>query len=240
MSRETVGIRPRQLTIREQMWVDNFRKHETPGSLRLVEDFLGSLRPGNRVLEVGCASGRVSIFLAEKKKVVVTGVDINPHEINYAQENSVHPKVNLEVMDGTQLEFPDNQFDSVVMVGVLGGVGEEVREELLSEAYRVVKPGGTVAVAEFKMNLSNPEKLKKYKEDAKETGEWGSKIIRKGIKTLFIAKHFTEDELVEMFKDVGFCSIQSREHNSIKAAGIGDGIEEVRRQYTVWGVKPEL
>lgn len=237
MNREKLHRSPRELTNREKMWIKNFRAHETPSSLRLAEEYLNSLRPNDIALEVGCAFGRVAIFLAKKTGVSVTGVDINPAEIDYAKSNSENSKVNFAIMDGTQLDFPNNKFNSVVMLGIIGGVELETRKDLLAEAYRVVKPGGTVAIAEFKMNLGDPKRVKKYEEDKAVTGEWGSRIVKRGDVVLFIAKHFTEDELIGMFKDAGFCSIKSIEH-AIETAGIGDGIVEMRQQYTVWGVKP--
>ena len=237
MREEKLHRSPRPLTPRERMWVDNFHAHETPASLKLAADYIDSLHLGDTVLEVGCAFGRVTNFLENKRDVVATGVDINPAEINYAKEHYLHSKVDFAVMDGTQLEFPDNSFNAVVMLGIIGGVEPEIRENLLAEAYRVVRSGGTVAIAEFKMNLGDPERVKKYEEDKAITGEWGSRIVRKGNKTLFIAKHFTEDELTHLLLGAGFCSIQLREH-TVETAGIGDGIVEIRQQYTVWGVKP--
>lgn len=239
MSRERINRAPRQLTARERMWIENFQAHETPASLKLVDDYIDSLHPEDTVLEVGCAFGRVVNFLANNRNVIITGVDINPAEIKYARENSVNPVVDFAVMDGTRLEFPDNNFNAVVMLGVIGGVELEVREGLLAEGYRVLRPGGTLAVAEFKMNLDDPERVKKYNEDMVVTGEWGSKIVRRNNKVLFITKHFTEDELTKLVLDAGFDSIQSREH-AIETAGIGDGIVEVRQQYTVWSVKPSI
>lgn len=227
----------RELTLREKMWLDNFRAHETPASLHLADDYLNYLHPRDEVLEVGCAFGRVSNFLANSRDVVVTGVDINSAEIDYAKSNSDSPRVNFVIMDGTELDLPDNKFNAVVMLGVIGGVELNTRKDLLAEAFRVVKPGGTVAIAEFKMNLDDPKRVKKYEEDKAITGEWGSRIVKKGGRILFIAKHFTEDEIIGMFKDAGFCSLQSREH-TIETVGIGDGILEVRQQYTVWGSKP--
>ena len=238
MRKEGLQRSPRQLTPREKMWVENFQAHETPASLKLAADYIDSLHPGDTVLEVGCAFGRVTNFLEKKRNVVATGIDINPAEINYAKEHSLHSKVDFAVMDGTQLELSDNSFNAVVMLGIIGGVESEIRETLLAEAYRVIKPGGTAAVAEFKMN-EDPVRVKKYEADAKITGEWGSKIVRKGDKILFIAKHFTEDELTKLFLGAGFSSVQSRE-DAIETAGIGDGIVEVRQQYTVWGFKSLL
>ena len=232
------GLRrsPRSLTLREKMWVENFRAHETPASLQLADEFVNSLRPSDVVLEVGCAFGRITDYLASKKKLVVVGVDINSAEIQYAKDNLTNPRVRFEVMDGSELDFPDNSFDVVVMLGVVGGVELEVRKNLLKEAHRVIKPGGAVAIAEFKMNLDDPDKVKKYEDDMKITGEWGSRIVKKGSKILFVAKHFTEEELINLLSDAGFSLIELREQ-TIEVAGIGDGIVEKRKQYNAWGVK---
>lgn len=232
---------PRKLTRREAFWIENFHAHETPASLRLADDFVNFLKPNDKVLEVGCAFGRVANYLSIKRDVFVTGIDINAKEIIFAQEftSRINSKTGFQVMDGVQLEFPNDVFDDVVMVGVLGGVGPEERKSLLEEAFRVVKPGGRVAISEFAINTADPEKKKKYEIDESETGEWGSKVIRKGGKILFIAKHFTEDELRILLSDAGFGNMDSREQ-AVETAGIGDGIVEARRQYTVWGTKPAV
>lgn len=219
-----------QLTPRERLWVENFGGHESPASLELAQDYIKLLR--GKVYEIGCASGRVLGYLTKKRNVEVSGCDINRAEVKAAQRDGYRVKQ----MDGRSLKYPDNNFDHVVMVGVIGGVELDVRKGLLKEALRVIKPGGTVAVAEFKKNDS-PEKQKKYEEAELYTGESGTRIIKKNNKVLFIAKHFTEDELIELFAEAGFSSIQTR-GESIESLGIGDGMVEARRQYTVWGTKP--
>jgi len=223
-------------TQRESMWL-KFGAHETPATLRLTDDYVNLLHRGDKVLDVGCAFGRVANFLANKKSVNVTGIDINRVEIKHAEKIKTSNKAKFKVMNGTQLECFENSFDAVVMTGVIGGVELGVRRELLAEAFRVVKSGGTVAVAEYKINLTDPERRKKYKEDEMITGEPGSRIVKKGCRTLFIGKHFSEEELRGLFLDAGFSSIQLRE-NSVESAGIGDGKVEKRQQYTIWGVKP--
>ena len=241
MSTEYGEKRPAQLTPREKMWIENFHAHETPASLKLADDFVNLLNPNEEILEIGCAFGRVAIFLSNRRDVLVTGIDINRAEIKWAKDASskLNKKTSFEEMNGTELSFPNNNFDSVVMVGLLGGVELEVREDLLKEAHRVVKPGGKIAVAEFKINLDDPEQVKKYEADMAVTGEWGSRIVKKGPKILFIAKHFTEDELKELFFKSGFESIELREQ-TIETEGIGDGVRKARQQITVWGVKPDL
>lgn len=230
-----------QLTPREKMWIENFRAHETPASLKLADDFVKLLNPNDEVLDIGCAFGRVANFLSIRREVSVIGVDINMAEIEWAKESTskVNKGTNFQEMNGTQLTFPENKFDHVVMVGLLGGVELEVREDLFKEAHRVVKPGGKIAVAEFKINLDDSEQVKKYETDMAITGEWGSRIVKKGPKILFIAKHFTENELKKMFLNAGFESIELREQ-TIETEGIGDGIKKARQQITVWGTKSPI
>ncbi|MBI4089570.1 MAG: class I SAM-dependent methyltransferase [Candidatus Levybacteria bacterium] len=222
------------LTPREKLWLINYPNgYDIPGSLRLAGDFVQTIPFGSKVLEVGCGPGRVLKYLA-RKNIEATGVDINRAAIGYAKEHRDDPTARFEVMNGTKLRFLDNSFDNIVMVGVLGGVEPEVREKLMAEALRVVMPGGTVAVAEFKYN-NDPEKLKKYEDAEKNTHERGTRIIKRGDKEL-IVKHFTEDELIELFTKAGFTSVQTR-GESIESPGIADPKPEVRRQYTVWGTK---
>lgn len=232
----------RPLTPRERMWIENFHAHETPANLELTDDFLDLLNPGEKGLELGCAFGRVANYLSIKRGVFVMGVDINEAEIDDAKANCarLNDRTSFAVMNAAELSFPENEFDFVAMTGLIGGVELEERKNILKEAYRVVKRGGKVTVAEFKLNEDDPEKRKKYQADFEATDkkEWGTKIIWKGKKKLLIVKHFTEDELKKLLSETGFTSIQSREHE-IKSKGVGDGIEETRRQYTVWGIKPK-
>ncbi len=238
MEKEHLGV-SRQLTPRERLWIENFHAQDTPSSLRLAGDFVDLLHPGEKVLEVGCAFGRIANFLSNRKDVLVTGVDINSAEIKWARDASakLSNQTVFQEMNGEELTFPENAFDFVVMVGVLGGVESEVRRNLLKEAYRVVKSGGKMAVAEFRMNLDDSEQVKKYEADMAITGEWGSRVVKKGGKVLFIAKHFKEGELTNLLLKAGFESIEIREQ-TIETVGIGDGIMKKRQQLTVWGIKP--
>lgn len=225
----------------EEIYWFKFKDHETPASLQIHQDYQDLIYRGESVLEVGCGYGRVARMLARERDASVLGVDINKNEINTARRDStenMEANVLFEEMDGTNLQIRNNSADHVVMVGVLGGVGLEVRKNILREAVRVARPGGAIAIAEFKMNLDDPERVIKYQQDAEITGEWGSRIVRRGKEILFIAKHFQLDELKKLLTEAGIMDIEVREHE-IETVGIGDGILEKRVQYTIWGRKPE-
>jgi ubiquinone/menaquinone biosynthesis C-methylase UbiE len=238
-TKEVLLPKIKRWTVRETLLVENFHGNEIPSSLELGEEYLRLICPDSLVADAGCGFGRISNFLADSKRALVMGFDINCSGIKYAKENCPSWRTNFYVMDATQTEFGRNTFDHWVGVGLLGSVEKDVRVDALKEAFRVLKPGGTIAIAEFKMNLDDSEQREKYKRDKDETGEWGSRIVRnkKGDKVLLIGKHFTKEELIQLLTDAGFVSIQPVE-TPIESAGIGDGQMKVRTQHTVWGFKP--
>ncbi len=60
----------------------------------LLADFI-SLKTAERVLEIGTGSGAISLILAEKNRVDITGIDISPESIHVAQKNLMSNKSKL-------------------------------------------------------------------------------------------------------------------------------------------------
>lgn len=225
---------PREYSPREKKWIEF--PGETPHSLVISSDFIKLIKPGNKVLDSGCGSGEKLILLSEKG-IKGVGIDINAEEIAWNKKNFALSNIEFYVMNGTDLKFPERTFDYVTLTGVAGGVEPDVRKGLFTEAYRVLKLGGKLAVVEFKRR-DDPEQKKKYEEDEKIAKEPWSKVLRnEDGETVLIVKHFTDEELGKLFKDAGFSEIESREY-SVATEGITDGQFTPRQQFTVWGTKP--
>jgi ubiquinone/menaquinone biosynthesis C-methylase UbiE len=96
---------------------------------------------GKTVLEIGCGVGIDLVRFAQAGAFVV-GVDLSETAIGLAQKYFAHERlpVDLHVMNGETLGFPDNTFDVVYAHGVLPYTANP--EKLITEAYRVLKPGG--------------------------------------------------------------------------------------------------
>jgi len=81
--------------------------------------------PFKNVLEVGCASGLDTFYLAEHTTQQVIGIDIVPKAIKIAKKNlaeqpeKIQKKVILEVGDVEALKYKDHQFDFVYSLSVL-------------------------------------------------------------------------------------------------------------------------
>lgn len=127
----------------------------------------GGLRPGDRVLDVGCGIGRMARpltgFLGEGGSY--DGFDINRAGIAWCRRRyGRHPAFRFQVADlhnarynpaGTQpaasFRFPyaDGAFDFVLLTSVLTHLVEEECEHYLAECARVLAPGGRLFATFF-------------------------------------------------------------------------------------------
>jgi ubiquinone/menaquinone biosynthesis C-methylase UbiE len=111
-----------------------------------------TLKPGLRVLDMGCGPGRLTIPAAEKvgPSGEVVGVDLQPKMLARAQHKAGQAGVtNIRWLQagagGGQLET--NYYDRALLVTVLGEIPD--RGAALAEIYQALKPGGALAVAEI-------------------------------------------------------------------------------------------
>ncbi|WP_444921668.1 class I SAM-dependent methyltransferase [Microbulbifer sp. CnH-101-G] len=110
-----------------------------------------NLRPGQKVLDLGCGEGRHSIHLMITDEVDVYGIDLCLNDVRTASERAEpfnHPKhakgrLLLGVANGLQLPFADATFDVVICSEVLEHIHEY--KEVLAEIDRVLKPSGIFA-----------------------------------------------------------------------------------------------
>lgn len=106
------------------------------------------LEPGMRVLDAGCGTGNLELFVSEKDHppVQFRGIDFSPEMLSRAQQKCADLEfVSFEQHDlSLPLPYPDASFDRVVSVNVLYAL--ENRDETMRELLRVLKPEGRIVL----------------------------------------------------------------------------------------------
>ncbi len=102
------------------------------------------------LLDVACGTGDVALALRRyRPRARIVGLDFSPGMLELARKKSARVGAGLELVAGSAeaLPFPDASFDLVTIAFGIRNVVD--RQKALREFYRVLKPGGRVAVLEF-------------------------------------------------------------------------------------------
>jgi ubiquinone/menaquinone biosynthesis C-methylase UbiE len=112
------------------------------------------LGPGDRVLDVGCGTGRLAMVFAERVGPTgsVDGIDAAVEMIKRATARTRRHgmPVTFQVAFAQELPFSDATFDAVACTLALHHVADDDQLTAVQEMYRVLKPGGRLLIAEFR------------------------------------------------------------------------------------------
>lgn len=105
---------------------------------------------GGKLLDIGCGVGAVLNVIAEAfPEIELNGIDISESQINFAKtflKDKNHKVGTVQVADAFNLPFEDESFDHVFTMWFLEHLDN--KDAALHEAYRVLKPGGTISCIE--------------------------------------------------------------------------------------------
>jgi arsenite methyltransferase len=122
------------------------------------------IQRGEKVLDVGSGLGIDSILAAHHAgpdgKVI--GIDISQKEVDHAQSRSDerHLDIRFAVADMEEIPLPDNSFDVVISNGAFCLAPN--KERAFAELYRVLKPGGRIAVCTTTIQSEKLDKAVKW------------------------------------------------------------------------------
>lgn len=123
----------------------------SPNSRMVIE--LADIRPGDRVLDVGCGTGNLTLtaksYAGPDGKVY--GIDAAPEMIELAKKKA--SRSGLEVLFDIglieKLAFPDAAFDVIISRLAIHHLPDDLKSRGFAEILRVLKPGGHFLIADF-------------------------------------------------------------------------------------------
>lgn len=159
---------------------------------RLLARSVG-LRSGERVLDAGCGVGGSAMWLAEEYRAHVVGVTLVEDQVRrarrYAAERGLDHLVTFERQDYLDTGLPEGSFDVVWAQESLCHVPD--KQLFFPEAYRLLRPGGRLAVAEY---LRAPTPCSARDE----------RLLDSWFRGWMIPNLLTEEQLVTTAREAGF------------------------------------
>ena len=111
------------------------------------------LKPGEKVLDVGCGTGGVTIpaKLRVGKTGEAAGIDPAPEMIAVARRKASRARLEIDFRVGVieSLPYPDATFDAVTSSMMMHHLPEHLQAKGLAEIKRVLKPGGRLLIVDM-------------------------------------------------------------------------------------------
>lgn len=121
-----------------------------PTRQRLIEQ--AHIRPGDRVLEIGCGTGSV-VALAKRlyPQAEIVGLDPDPKALAQARAKSARAglPIQFDQAFSDALPYPDASFDRILSSFMFHHLPKEAKTKTLTEARRVLRPGGSFHLVDF-------------------------------------------------------------------------------------------
>jgi ubiquinone/menaquinone biosynthesis C-methylase UbiE len=142
------------------------------GKLRQGTVELARLEPGDKVLEIGCGTG--SLSLAAKRRVgasgEVVGLDLAPEMVAVASRKAKRKGADVSFLQGSiaEVPFPENRFDVVMCSFMIFHMPEDVRKKGLQEILRVLRPGGHLFILDAALPDKPPRRPRPELHDVRE------------------------------------------------------------------------
>lgn len=144
-------------TIRWARFYDVFVRSFTLGKDQVIREMtaeMAQIRPGDKVLDVGCGTGDLTI--AAKARAGPTGqlygTDAAPEMIHAARRKAAQAGLDIDFQVDLveDISFPDDYFDVVLSSLMMHHLPDDLKRQGLAEIHRVLKPGGHLLVVDFK------------------------------------------------------------------------------------------
>ena len=113
------------------------------------------LRPGMKVMDIGCGFGTMANHLATKYDINVIGVTLSQEQINYYNKNFLNEKVTIIYKDYRDYNIPigEDKFDRIYSVGMFEHVGRNRYHEYYDKCFDLLKDDGIMFIHTIGTNM---------------------------------------------------------------------------------------
>jgi ubiquinone/menaquinone biosynthesis C-methylase UbiE len=157
-----------------------------------LDEFIALLEPGDKVLDLGCGSGRDAEYLS-RAGLQVVGVDLSEGLIAEAKKR--RPELTFQVMNMENLNFPQESFDGIWSKLAILHVERANLPSAISAAYKLLKPNGIL-----------------YLETKAGTGEGYEPVSFSSNEERYFI-YYELEELLTLLKEAGFVDIRGYEYS---------------------------
>ena len=129
-------------------YYDSFAKLVNPLRQRLLQQ--ANIQPGQRVLDVGCGTGLLTIMIkGSVPEAIVTGLDADEEVLRIARDKSRGTNILWDHAFAFDMPYPDQSFDVVVSSFVTHHLTAEEKLRAFREVHRVLRPAGCFHILDF-------------------------------------------------------------------------------------------
>ncbi|XP_047441495.1 phosphoethanolamine methyltransferase isoform X2 [Mugil cephalus] len=122
------------------------------GGFSTTKEFVDmlNLKPGQKVLDVGCGIGGGDFYMAKTFGVEVLGLDLSENMVDIAIERAISeklPSVQFEVADATKRTFAEGSFDVIYSRDTILHIDDKL--SLFKRFHSWLKPGGQLLISDY-------------------------------------------------------------------------------------------
>ena len=180
------------LSVHYGIWNNNTRNFkESLGNTNEVVAKIAQVSDNEKILDAGCGVGGSSYYLAKKYNAEVNGITLSNKQVVMATEAGrrfPNLKVSFSIQDYCHTNFKDEHFDLIWAIESITSAPDKM--EFAKEAYRLLKPGGRLVIADY-FKTSNEI-------------EDPNNLLEKWRELWSMAPFLELDEYIEIFSSSGF------------------------------------
>lgn len=117
---------------------------------------MSNVKDGERILDIGCGTGLLSLKFLEAAKCTINGIDLSEDMLNIWRDKidtlNLSSRVNIKYGDAANLEFEDSTFDIIASTVTLHHVKD--KQPTLNKIYRLLKPKGRFVIGDLDVDTS--------------------------------------------------------------------------------------